>query len=86
MMKILYPLLFLFLFSCASTPEEKLRSDLLEENISLGAVLNLGATSFIKGCLFGTQTHAFEKVKPSKFEYCKAAAGAHQEELKTLLE
>lgn len=81
-----YLFLIFILASCATTPEEKLRNDLLEEDISISAVLNLGTTSFIKGCIFGTQTHAFEGIKPSKLEYCRAAAAAHQEELKVLLE
>ena len=85
-MRYFFILLSLCLSSCATTPEEQLRSDFLDENISLKAVLNLGTTSFIKGCIFGTQTHAFEGVKPNKLNYCKAAAAAHQEELKVLLE
>lgn len=87
MIKTLLKILILFsLYNCATTPEEQLRKDFLDENISMNAVLNLGTTSFIKGCLFGGQIHAFEGVKKSKLEYCRAASRAHQEELKVLLE
>lgn len=81
----------LALISCQTAPKksqlgEKEGFDFFEENISTSAVLNLGTTSFIKGCLEGLKVHVFEKTNGKKLEFCKAAARNHEMELRSLLE
>lgn len=81
-MKFLIPLV---LVGCAQAPMQEVKKDLVHGNISLNGVLNLSRTSFIKGCLFGIQTHYFERTGGKKLEYCKQASRAHEEEMKILL-
>ncbi len=91
MIKLSLLILSITLGSCQTAPKkselgEKEGFDFFEENISTSAVLNLGTTSFIKGCLAGLKTHVFERTNGKKLEFCKAAAHAHEMELRSLLE
>ena len=78
----------ILLCSCAHTqdPLDSLKKDYQADNISLNAIMNITKTSFVKGCLFGSQIHYFEKINKNRFEVCKKAAEAHALELRGILE
>lgn len=80
-------LVLMMLAACASkpTPMEEIKREFNQDNVSMNAILNITRTSFIKGCIFGSQVHYFEQVKGKRFHYCRNAAKGHAEEIKSIL-
>ena len=74
---LIYPLLGLYFFSCASKPTVELpEKEYLKDRVSVKTVLMQTHAAYIRGCL---EAHKESNSKDKGFKYCKKKADSYLE-------
>lgn len=72
--------------SCASSGTKAIKKDIDDGDVSLGAVLDLARSSYLKGCVDGMKHITKKKTYGVIFEYCKVQSIQHEKDIKLIFE
>lgn len=79
-------ILSLVLVSCAALgPKKELKKEIDNGEVSVGSVLDLSRSSYLKGCVDGIKYLTKKETKGVVFEYCRTKAKLHEDEIKEIL-
>jgi len=75
-----------FLFSCSLMNTKKdVKEEIKDGDVSVGSILDLTRSSYLKGCIDGIKHLTQKKSKGVYFEFCKVKAKSHEEEVLSII-